>query len=391
AIGGYGYTRQKAFGVISCPRQRNMTEGMNVLIQEKEAEGSYYAVGNVEYTEFAKKMAGDLQFKKLFDKGDFPANTNIIYANINQVIEATKKMPVPGLLVNMKQAVETLQDGKEVSLPGARLESTMQNIADAMKDQVPSPLTQDKLLHLRTFVLLNERSKTMSVTKKVYDGSALAETPEGCFYDLLKENCQLLKERCQFSVNEMNSPESYMKDGPNVLFLYHPALGPLYSVISQKISKGSIANGSELQVEAAEVKISSLCLDGSLLITAQSITGGFDPKEKLVNFDDKIGRCRLENVTVKNRGIDRSQSNSYWKNQIHRKESLQIILEGDSEFCAKDVQLEGNMEIRVPDGQRAIATVDNEKKVQVTFEPITNRPSLQWHYALDAQYEIVLS
>ncbi len=390
-LGGYGYTRQKAFGFVSCPRVKNMNEGMNVLREKRVPDGVACGISNVEYTEFAKRKNSDPQFRQIADTGNFPANTNILYANIAQIDQTTGKLPIPGLLVNMKQPVETVQNGKKLMLLGARLESTMQNIADAITDTLKAPVTQEKLDGLSTFVLLNEREKTLSVTKKAYEGTSLAETPEGCFYDLMKENRRLLKERCLFDAAEMNSPEDFIKNGPNLLFLYHPALGPLYSIIAQKLVKGCVKTGSELQIEAAAVSITNLQLDGSLLISAKNVVGSMNPSTQLLDFGAAVGRCVLENVSVSNAGIDRGAANIYWKNRIHRKEAVQIILEGDSEFIARNVTFTGNRTIRVQDGQRVVAQQEVDGRVTLHTESLSPETSWCWRYSLDAEHKIVLS
>ncbi len=54
--------------------------------------------------------------------------------------------------------------------------------------------------------------------------------------------------------------------GPGFIFLFHPALGPLWDVISQKIVGGSLTHGSELVLEVAEARLEQLHLDGSLQV-----------------------------------------------------------------------------------------------------------------------------
>ncbi len=43
--------------------------------------------------------------------------------------------------------------------------------------------------------------------------------------------------------------EQYLEKGPGFIFLYHPALGPLWDVIAQKVRGGALAHGSELVLE----------------------------------------------------------------------------------------------------------------------------------------------
>lgn len=388
-LAGFGYASKKAFGFESIPRLPNMSEGMNVL-KEIPAKGSVACcISNLEYTEFAKKKQQDPEFAKLADSPDFPANTNILFADLGQVRKATKKLPVPGFLVNMKHPVDTIKQGQKVTMLGARLESTMQNIADVITTQYKMPLKKEQLESLDTFVLLNERKKTMSVTKKACDGKSILETPEGCFYDLMQQNMVLLKEVCQFEVPLTNGPEEYLKQGPNALFIYHPALGPLYSVIGQKVSKGKLHENAELQIEAAEVSIKHLDLDGSLLIVAENVTGRKNVRTGLLEFSQEVGHIVLENVQVENKGINREIKNSYVKNKIQRKESAKIVLQGFSELVAKDVQFRGNVEIVVPDGQRATVTQGANGKLQIAFSPLTKSQGRR--YVIEKNKQIVVT
>ncbi len=374
ALAGFGKKHDMAFGFESVPRIPGMSEGMNVL---KEYSDKQKAISNLEYTEFAKAKASSPDFARIADTAEFPANTNILYASIEEVKEASKKLPLPGFLVNMKHPVETLRDGMRVPRNGARLESTMQNIADV--------ITSDG--DLSTFVLLNSRDKTMSVTKKAFDGKSLAETPEGCFYDLMKENVALLRTVCNFEIAPFNSAEDYIANGPNAMFSYHPALGPHYSVIGQKIKGGKLCHNAELEIEASEVSIEDLTVDGSLRIIAENVMGNL-VDDKLL-FSNLVGRAVFDTVEVKNQGIDRSSKNSCHKAQITRKESCTITLVGNSEVVAKNVKIEGNFELVVEDGTRAILTQAKDGRVQVSVEKLGGN-ALSWSYAFDADDNIVL-
>lgn len=385
ALAGFGYANKKAFGFESVPRKTGMSEGMNVLRETKNGSAIIGSISNLEYTEFAKRKEHDPAFTRISESGDFPANTNILFANIEAVKQASSKLPVPGYLVNMKHPVDTILEGQKVTLPGARLESTMQNIADCITDAISQdPSVQD----LRTFVLVNSRAKTMSVTKKAFDGKAVQETPEGCFYDLLQENLCMLQKVCQFETPKLNAIDEYVKHGPNAIFLYHPALGPLYSIIGQKITKGRLAEGAELQIEAAMVAIKNLDVDGSLLIKANNVTGAKNKSTGLLDFASGVGSITLENVKVKNAGIERSVSNSYVKNRIRRKEVCEIVLEGRSELIAKDVTFTSNYKIVVPDGKRALISQKPNGEIVCTMEKL-DRP-MNWLYKVNKNNEIIL-
>lgn len=368
ALSGYGVKNKMAFGFATVPRKKNASEGM-IALSEKKGQRT---ITNIEYTDFAKvKHAENLCSEKtsvgVGDIDQFPANTNILFARIEEIKKAVRILPIPGMIVNMKLKLRTLRENGYPELQGARLESTMQNIADAMCTPVSEPL--------KVFVTLNDRQKTISVAKKSYEvGGKLDETPEGAFYDLIMANCILLKNACGMQLPSLESAEQsqqqYLKEGPSPLFLYHPALGPLYSIISQKIHGGKLSANSELQLEIAEVLMKNLILDGSLLVHANRVMGKKDPESQLLHFSDQVGRLHLENVEVINEGIDRSSSNCYWKGQIKRKEALNIILEGHSEFYAKDVCLRGNQEFRVPDGMRAEAKMKKNGEVEIIFTPL---------------------
>ncbi len=372
ALSGYGFKHNLALGFTTCARLENLHEGMNVL---KEKEGKF-AISNLEYTEFSSLK---MQSEK---KELFVANTNILFASIQEIMQAVDSMPIPGMLVNMKLPVQTLRNKKLVSVDGARLESTMQNIGDAF--------TAKNVGLLKTYIIVNSRLKTLSVAKRAYDGATFGETPEAAFYDLMKANCDLLSTHCQVKTPPVNSIEEYLKYGPTLIFLYHPALGPLYSIIAQKIRGGDISLYSELNVEIAECDIHNLTLDGSLLIEAHQITGTVDPETKLRQFSEQVGSCTLMNVKVVNRGIDRSTQNCYWKGQIQRKEALKIVLEGNSEFIAENVTFHGAQEICVPANTRCCARPAVDGSIELHFEKMKVDKNQKWKYSVDSEKQIRL-
>ncbi len=51
--------------------------------------------------------------------------------------------------------------------------------------------------------------------------------------------------------------EEYLEKGPGFIFLYHPALGPLWDVIAQKIRGGALMHGSELVLEVMPAALTS--------------------------------------------------------------------------------------------------------------------------------------
>jgi hypothetical protein len=233
----------------------------------------------------------------------------------------------------------------------------MQNIADDFKDLLAKPLHKDDWKKLSVFIAYNERKKTISVAKKAFtENGSIFETPLGAFLDVLEQGRQLLQS-CSVDVPAEEKMDIHH---PALIFHYLPALGPLYSVIRQKISQGKIVAGGELVLNLAEFYWNKCTLLGSLIVEATHPLGRGD-----LHFSSQCGKCYLEHVAIKNKGIDFSKENHFWKRKIHRKESLRIILEGNSFFYAKDVVIEGDREIRVKDGTVLIATT---KEGQLVFE-----------------------
>lgn len=69
-------------------------------------------------------------------------------------------------------------------------------------------------------------------------------------------------------VPDLGSTESYLSSGcvPTFVWLWNPALGPLWSVVAQKVSGGSLAEGSEVELEVAELRWRDVHVSGSLLV-----------------------------------------------------------------------------------------------------------------------------
>ena len=357
ALVGRGKQEKKAFGFASCDRLPQTAEGVLVLVEEEGKQ----RLSNIEYTDFKRYGIEDVQ-------SSYPANTNILYTNLSRILPIIKKNPLPGLILNMKNKEPVLTaTGLQIEEVGGRLESMMQNISDA--------LHSSKGEGSSTFLTYNARRRTISATKKSHvPGGPLLETPEGAFYDLLFNAYELLASECGASLSPFCSPEAYLQTGPSHLFLYHPALGPLYNIISQKIRKPLLAEGSELQLEIADVYLENVSVDGSLLIFAKNVLG--HDSQGIIRYSHKTGKCVLKNVCVKNRGINRKATRHYWKNRIKRHEAFKIILQGNSEFFAENIVFEGEHTITVPDGERWVASQDLSG--QITF--CVEKPSWQWKY-----------
>ncbi|HSX38471.1 MAG TPA: UTP--glucose-1-phosphate uridylyltransferase [Chlamydiales bacterium] len=376
AFSGLGMKTQGAFGFASCSRLLQAAEGVNVVIEKKNGD---VVLTNIEYCDFAKYGIEDRPLKEGEPYSQFSSNTNILFVDLKSVENAVQECPFPGLLINLKNANFEMLSGEKKQGLLARLESTMQNIADVFVEKEKTN---------KTFVTYNHRHKTISTAKKAYiPGGPVQETPEECFYVQLQSARKLLAGLCQFHLPSPRSLLEYLQQGPDILFLYHPALGPLYSLIAQKVFKGSLSLGAEMQLELADAKITNLHLEGSLVVWADQPLGHFD-KKGMLRFSHQTGRCMLHNVKVKNRGVDWAMSAPFWKNRMTRFESLKIHLNGFSEFVAENVVFEGNFHFDVPDGMRM--KVKMEKGKLVIVEEKLEIASF-WRYQWRASKGIVLS
>ncbi len=371
AFFGLGVKHAMIFGFASCPRLLQSAEGVNVVIEKKNGE---IALTNIEYCDFAKYGIEDRPLKKGGLYSRFSSNTNILFADLKAIAGAVKICPFPGLLVNLKNASYTTLSGEKRIEMIARLESTMQNIADVFVETAADKATK------RTFITYNHRHKTIATAKKAFlPGRPIQETPEECFFVQLQSARDLLESYCQFKVPDKRSLAEYLQRGPDCMFLYHPALGPLYSIIAQKIAGGRLALGSELQLEIADLQIENLDLEGSLLVQASQPLGHFD-ENGILRYSNRTGRCILRNLSVRNAGVDWESSGPYWKNRCQRKESLQIRLNGFAEFIAENISFSGTHYFEVPEGIR-MRVRESNGKLLTEEERLEDKPF--WIYKLD--------
>jgi hypothetical protein len=312
-----------------------------------------------------------------------------LFVDIGAVLDAVKRCPIPGILVNMKKITYRTADGVKKDEEAARLESTMQNLADFMEETFPAPLKEGSRDVLQTYLTYNHRRKTISAVKREFTlGSSLLETPEGCFLDILQNVRDVLTSQCHVQVPPVSDPIQFFENGPSFIALYHPALGPLYSVIGQKWRGGKLHTGSEVQLQISEIDFENLIVGGSLLVQAESIMGHHDAENLLV-YSERVGRCVLKNVTVANKGIDHDLPNVYWKNEIARQEVCHILLRGMSEFYAENITLQGDHFIEVPHGMRCTAR-EAAGNIEFHYEKI-EKPSWQWDYQISKDGRICLT
>lgn len=389
ALIGLGTEGNRAMGFVSCERLLNTAEGTNVLIEVKQKENFSYCITNIEYTEFSKKGIADSPTKPGSLYSAFPSNTNILFVDIASIIDALKICDIPGKLINLKTKVPFRDaQGNVTQIEGGRLESTMQNIADFFVDTFPKELTKEKIKQdLRTFIAFNERKKTISTTKVSYHpGESPIGTPEQAYYDVLLNNRELFA-ACSFALPSLNAIEEYLENGPSFNISYHPALGPFYSIIQQKIRKGRLNNGSELILEIAEVDIHDLDINGSVIITAKEPLG-YKDANGILKYG-RESRCRLHHIVVNNKGINYHSDNIFWKNHIQRKETLKIILNEGAEFFAENVVFSGSYVYEVPAFHSLKVWQDEKGEIHKELKPIT-QPTWAWKYSFGHEDSIQL-
>ncbi|MCE2982896.1 MAG: UTP--glucose-1-phosphate uridylyltransferase [Parachlamydia sp.] len=390
ALCGIGCSEEKSFGFVSCERLVNAAEGTNVVIETRQGKSFGYKLTNIEYTDFAKHGIKDEPAVEGSPYSAYPANTNILFIDIPSIQEAIKTCPLPGKIINLKSKVSFIDSGgKQHWVKGGRLETTMQNIADFMIDCFPNRLQKGQFDQLRNFIIFNERSKTISTTKQAYQrGQSPNSTPEQAYFDILNNHRHLFEKKCLYSLPAAQSFEEYIEKGPNCILLFNPALGPLFSILQQKMRKGHLCARSEMQLEIAEARIENIRLEGSLLVTSLTPLGSISEEGTYAyGFES---RCFLENVIIENKGIDFQETKNFWKNDIKRHESVSILLGEGSEFYAKNIWLIGNHEFEVPPRHRMILSTHKDGSLVKKLVKI-ERPSWQWNYSFDEMEGVKLS
>jgi hypothetical protein len=287
------------------------------------------------------------------------------------------------MLINLSKAVK--KDGTK----GGRLECSMQNIADALMRKSPGKLTKKDWMNLPTFVLFTLRRRVTSSAKRQrkLDDKSLAQTPDGSFLDLLLNASDMLS-KCSIEhpPPDDGSAERYLNTGPGFIFAIHPAMGPLWDIIAQKLRGGSIARKSEVKLEIAELNWENVRVDGSLLITCTNVTG------EGTMSDIDCGRARIVDVDVLNAGIDwENEGNVYWSAMYSRDESAEIVLHGNAEIDIEGCALRGNCAYEVPNGKRlVIRSVNGDAGcLSETYEDIVpGVPSWRWKYAFGGKDDI---
>lgn len=300
AFTGEGFLRDAQFGFLACPRLAGAAEGVLALQAGR--------ITCVEYCDFDKRG---------IQPEGFPANLNLLFVDLAGIEEAVARAPYPGLLVNFKPALYQTAEGEKREGLVARLESTMQNIAEVFPRGV--------------FIASQAREKALSPAKRAFvEGGDLRETPEQALSDLLQVRRELLLS-CGCSLPPPVSAREMLAQGPSFYFRYHPAWGPRFADIRTSWEGGLLAKGADCQLEIARCQVRNLTLQGSLQIIAE------DPLD---------AECILEDVVVVNRGVNWAASTPYWKGKWQRWECARIEIRKGGVCKLKGVTLQGNQVLK---------------------------------------------
>lgn len=395
ALAGIGLHHGKKLGFASCQRNVGATEGVNVLVERSTADGDWeYGITCIEYTEFDKLGIADAPISPGSMQAQYPANTNVLYVDLpaaERIGSSKTVASLPGMILNLRKPI-SYEDylGAKHSLYASRLECTMQSVADSLLTSFPHRCYSNVQENFDTFIVYNERRKVTSSAKKKRKETdkSLHQTPDGSLLDIMRNAYDLLTS-CNVQMQKVEDNSCYLYSGPPFLVFLHPALGPLWEVVRQKFHGGSVAKGSELQLEVAEFSWKNVELDGSLIVLAENIMGSVnaaEQEEATFHYGERCGRCRLQNVRISNKGADWNCSeNVYWQHKVHRFESVKVVLNGNAEFEAFDVVLEGDHIFEVPEGH-CLRVTNGNTGICCRMQPIVGEMETQgswyWKYTV---------
>lgn len=330
AFMGAGVLKNKSFGFFVTKRIKGNPEGAVVYTKVKNQENEFKVVTNVEYCQLGNEDISE----------EFPANTNLLFANLNDILHAVEKVPYPGTLLNFKSNQQN---------PTARLELTMQNIAEGFLDPMLDCLQE----HQSVFLVMQERSKAISTIKKLKnDLKEQNETPLKAFYDYHRMTEQMLIKNCFSKVpKEIENFEEFIKN-PNFFFFYHKMLGPLFDEIAKKIQYLVIKQHAYIDIQLAECKLNEVTIEGALII---------ESSESIEQIPQQLQPCCfLENVTVNNLGVDLLKWSPFLQKGTSFQEVLKITLSKNSRFFAKNRVFTANKTYVVPENY--VFSIDGEQE-----------------------------
>lgn len=344
ALAGLGWKLDKPFGFACCERQVGMAEGVNAVVERKlDRPGYTYAIENIEYSDLPAAFDVATPVER-----PFYANVNLLFVDLLAMNQLSVAHPLPGLMVNFKSGAFPAGKDQEPPIAG-RLESTLQNIAQYLTHFEETQRSGWRADELAQFATKGSRLKSLSAAKRSLSSSAHFETPQSAYLDM-QLGLRALLTSCGWTL-----PMEKEFVATSALYL-HPALGPDYTIICQKLDGGSLGENSELRLEIANIDCRHLQLFGSLIVESRQRRRRTQ-KEQAETPEDLAGSCTLHNLRVENRGIASTAHADRWRSPPKRLEALHVILHGSSEFIAKDIAICGAHRIEVPDGHSLTAKI----------------------------------
>ena len=335
---GYGITEKKKFGFLSCPRRPLSATGSLVLKQRKTNQGYFYNHANIEYCDLVKNNILD-ESEKNSNFSKYPANTNTLFIDISEVEEKIRINPLLSMSINLKNTY--VFDNKEYKV--GRPEMLMQNLADTFAVSSEEDINKVAQKKLATFILCNEQRKTLKPIKHLLQKDKILETPESCLYAFMENYYEILSQTN--TLPPLDTYENTLKQGLPYYIYLSSFLGPLFSQIASKIQETTLQPLSELFLHLSHIECKKMQLQGSLVIQDQS---------------SHTAKCYLRNLHITNAGLSSLSLSDIWQSTYKRKESLEIILEKDSEFIAENMHFTGNIQLYVPSKHRMIIEGDNK-------------------------------
>jgi len=339
---GYGLTEKKKFGFLTCPRQVHSATGSILLNEKKEDESYQYNHTNIEYCDFEKYHISDVSTDPYTNISEYPANTNTLFVDLKEAYPIVKENPLFEMSLNIKHSYRFKGKKKEERI--GRPELLMQNISNRFVYTSKQPLEKGQQKHIYTFLMSNERRKTLGSIKQLLQKDKIMETPESCLHSLLENYKELLTKWCSFSMPEMFNYEECLKKGPPFFINISPFLGPTFEEVAKKIQGGEISEYSVLELLTGFVEIKNLKLHGNLHIKE---------KKRLAS------KCYLHNITITNK-INKKPMQAYWKDEISHKNGFSLFLEEGSEFFAENIHFDKVAEFFVPSNHRMIIEGKNK-------------------------------
>jgi hypothetical protein len=97
----------------------------------------------------------------------------------------------------------------------------VQNLVDSLAQRFQDPIPLERHAELKTFVVFNKRRRVTSSAKRkrVATSTAISQTPDGSFLDLM-QNAREVLQRCGFTTPEVCHPPPSTPDVVLLMFRF---------------------------------------------------------------------------------------------------------------------------------------------------------------------------